>query len=964
MHQINPKQLFSKIYNHNLQPSLKRLNIQTRNKVRAIYTSEDADAVKILNKLRRDLPVRKLLDVEKAISAFDSDESILPEKFPKKFQTEENYTRLSPLPLDKHLSILNTITHENTVKLDDYIDSLGRLNKAISNGQFLEATIEIKSIVDNFGFSHCLLRKVVLIQELYQDDTQDDYLAELLNEAMVNSKVITASLIHCYQEEQDYLGIKRSIMGLPNRGDLNKFTRDIARLSFHPHAKNTNVLNELIQSNLQSSLLDALIIIKVNAKLIKLPNYKHIARFIAKLDQIAPTMDEMINLNGNNEDSEFLFIKQSSAWLESESVLNYRYLIDHFYDSPESDYFSITPELVKRAGIGICSKDIRGLLSGDKLISEVGATLHQAQLKGGVTRSAIFNYLVYTHKSELLISEEQLYQLMSQTSALDRTIHVDSMKCILPMLPSQEAKLILRLLIAKKSRSEIDQISLKSLMEKILKAHYNGSLVNLVNEMSKKSEHLAFYLYETCNEDFIARMTRVIKKTREITETRAALHTWRGEYSGETLYLDRARNLNINSQINKIRGEIDDNRIYVDTTRFSEWFVDNISSQMGSILLILDNSDDLSQVENPQLIDLIDKCFNEFSTNSFFGIASYLGRRIRHGTFRGHLYSSVINNIEKKYSNLITKPQIDAKWSEWKSFYEKRVMGIIDEKLYINSPQKKLGFLYPNLRDPAKRLIVIKCISTIIEYFKVTGNIVGVETIVIESCWRIAEVDLKKFNSYIKGQKPYLIHGSVIANVNNLNLDYSGIKQTREFERELQSVISEKLNTICTWFKKPQSASPKASLSLLYKAVVSEVQQTFDHFIPNTEFEEKDDIELYGGVYHIFYDALYVIIFNAAKHGKLEGNLTRNFNIRESESKRSLHFEINSEIKDFESESYVVERLKVRPGENLENAQVTENRSGIKKLYNLEIMDDKFKVEVVDCQQRHVVTEFSYELGY
>jgi hypothetical protein len=806
MKDIISKQILSKLYNHNLLPSLEKLDITTRNKVRAIYTSSEADAVKILNKMRQNLSVRKLLNVEKAISAFHNDDSILPPNFPKSFQTQESYIRLDSLPLHKQMSMLNAVLRENEKMMVAYIQSIGRLNQAIVSSRFSEASNAIKSIVEQFGFSHCLLRKIILVNELYQDDNKDDYLLALQNDAVKNSKVITASLIHCYQEEQDYLGIKRSIMGLPNKGNSNKYTRDIARLAFHSHAKDNDDLNELVQSNMQSSLLDALIITKVNTRLLDLSKYTHIEKFIVELEQTVPTLDEMVGLNGNDENTEYLFIKQSSAWLESKKIIEYRYLIDHFYDSPDSDYFELTPDLIEQLGKIIDVKDITSLLSDKKLLDLVSIKLHSAQQKGGVTRSAIFNYLVFTQKSELVISEEQLYLLMSQTSALDRTIHVQSMKFILPMLPSQEAKLVLRLLIAKKSRSEIDQVSLKSLTEKVLKANYEGSLVKFIDKMSKKSEALAFYLYETCNEDFIARMTRVIKTTKQITETRAALHSWRGEYSGESLYLDRARNLNINSQINKIRGEIDDNRIYVDTTRFSEWFVDNISSQMGSILLILDNSDGLDQIENPQLTDLIENCFNEFCTNSFFGIASYLGRRIRHGTFRGHLYSSVVNNIEKKYEDLIQIPQIDTKWPEWKSDYEKRVMGIINDKLYIIAPQKKLGFLYPNLRGSAKRVIVQKCLSTLVEHFKVAGNIVGAEAIVIEFCWRFAEVDLKKFNSYIKGQKPYLINGSVINNINNLNLERDSLKQAREFERELPSLITEKLNIICTWFKKPQSA--------------------------------------------------------------------------------------------------------------------------------------------------------------
>ncbi len=49
-----------------------------------------------------------------------------------------------------------------------------------------------------------------------------------------------------------------------------------------------------------------------------------------------------------------------------------------------------------------------------------------------------------------------------------------------------------------------------------------------------------------------------------------------GQTSGEKVYLDRARTLLIDHRINKVRNELDDNRIYVDVARFHEWFDDEL----------------------------------------------------------------------------------------------------------------------------------------------------------------------------------------------------------------------------------------------------------------------------------------------------------------------------------------------------------------------------------------------------
>ncbi|WP_447077712.1 hypothetical protein [Shewanella algae] len=966
MEDVTLRKFLGNIYKNKPLAALAKLDEKTRNSVRAIYSSNENEAIKIINKLRKKLSPAKIIDMEKAITALHNDKDILPESFPSEPQTHEKYIRLENLDLIKQIQLIELKTKEKQDTLKNLCNSFKTLNSLIIDKNYSTAIDEVEKIINEYGFSHYLLRKITLLKELCDDEEKTNFLLTILNEATSKSKIITASLMHCFQEEQDYLGIKRSIMSLSIRGNYNQFTRDISRIPFHPHAKNTKDLEEMLQSNLQSSIIDAIIILKVNRKKIKHSNIKSIETVFRLLEEASPRPDDIIGVyfDGNSCDREFLFLKHSSAWMENDEINQYKYLIDHFYDSPESEYFELSEEVINNCSKIVNCNTSYDLITSDELLITDSSSLKVITKDGYILRTAIFNYLVFTKKCEFTINENDLYPLMTKTNSLDRTIHVPSMKTILPVIQSPETKLILRLLIAKKSKSEIEQMALKSLIEKILISNYEGNLVLFISEIAKKSEEVAFYIYETCNEDFIARMTRVTDSVRKITETRANLHNWRGIYSGEQIYLDRARNLIIDNQINKIRGEIDDNRIYVDTTRFSEWYNDHIYSQISSTLLILEHSNDLDQIDNPQLFELIEKCFHEFCTNSFFGIASYLGRRIRHGTFRGHLYSEVTNNIQKKHKDILQKLQVETVWNEWKEDYENKISTIINDRLHVNTPKMKLGFLIPNLKDSRKQKITLKCISSLIENYQKSGNIYGCEGIVIDACWRIAEVDLKSFISFMKSQKTKLFNRQALINLNTQNLTSKESNLVLGFERDLQSSITDKLNTLCGWFKKPQSVSPKASVSLLYKAVASEVQQSFELFEPDTDFEEENDIELNGGVYHIFYDALYVIIFNAAKHGKVDGTLSRSIFIETVDNNKKIHFKILSEIADDECEDYVSERLKVYPNDDLNNAQIVENRSGIKKLYNLELVDKNFCVELIACRDRKVITEFSYQLGY
>ena len=316
MASLNARQILNSSYNQALLPYLRKLDVDTRNKVRAISTLQDEKAIKILNNLRRDLSVGKLLIVEKAISALHDSESILPEKFPKTPQTHEGYNRLTPLPIIKHLSLINSILKEHGKRLLSFAQELRVLNSSIIREDYVNAAAKVEEIIKNFGYSHCILRKAVLVKELCKEQSQNSFLHKFLDDAAETSKLITSSLIHCFQDEQDYLGIKRSIMALPDKGYSNKFTRDIARLPFHAHAKNVNDLEELLQSCLQSSLIDTLIMLKVNENNIELKEFSEIVNILAHFEQAAPSVEDVIGLYGIDGTSEFLFFKQSSAWLE------------------------------------------------------------------------------------------------------------------------------------------------------------------------------------------------------------------------------------------------------------------------------------------------------------------------------------------------------------------------------------------------------------------------------------------------------------------------------------------------------------------------------------------------------------------------------------------------------------------------------------------------------------------------
>ena len=153
--------------------------------------------------------------------------------------------------------------------------------------------------------------------------------------------------------------------------------------------------------------------------------------------------------------------------------------------------------------------------------------------------------------------------------------------------------------------------------------------------------------------------------------------------------------------------------------------------------------------------------------------------------------------------------------------------------------------------------------------------------------------------------------------------------------------------------------APKASLSLLFKAVIEEVRDTFPLF-KDIDGDNQFDFELFGGAYHVIYDALYVIIYNAAKHGKPTSHLEKFYTVDPSNYK--IIVSVSSDIKDSDNEDYINSRLQVDQEMDIDNAQLSEDRSGIKKLYHLMKYDNNFVIEKIECSNRKVNIIFSYKV--
>lgn len=950
---------------------LKRLGIKTRNRIRALLPMATQEAAQRLNDIRASVSPAELAQVERVLWAHPGvKEPIVPVLFPKTPQTTEDFFRLTPIPLQGQIELLEIHANSEKEALTQFVFELAELNQNLIKRDLATAEEIILVLLRRYGYSHLLLRKAAFVKSLCTNKRSaadiDSYLVEC---GLERSNIIVTSLIHCYQEEQDFLSMKRSILNLQNRGDANRFTRDICRIPFYPFARNDDDLCGQLQSALQSSLIDAVLIAKVNST--RINSVCHVPTLVDLwdlLDKTTPSPNEIARpYDPTDTDSESLFYKHSSVWLEARGIPLFRKFLDNFFDAPESPYLKIDSELFGEVAPWVGECPLEELAKAKTLTCHGDICLQALEASGNVTRSALVNYVLYRTEGYASISEDSLITLMGLTRDLNKIIHVAYAANLAKGCPSKLSRLIIYFLVARKSRNEKDDHLLRRVFQEIATEQHHGSVIELLDHLYRRSKVIGVYAYEVLTEDFIAKLYQLVSTTARITEIRSEIHAWMGRVTGDKIYLDRARTLLIDSQINKVRNELDDNRIYVDVARFYEWFDDEMLGELTAALSSLEYKNyESTDVLDSVLAVHLERCYASFCSSKVFGIASYLGRRIRHGTFKGHLYAKVVAiEREERYGRFLAGASIGPLWGKWKQCYEARIDEIIRERLHVASQAKRNGFLIPAIGQVAKQDIVSACVRDLYQNYRGQRSTDLSKNIISEYCWRLAEVDLRTFAAFLKHQRKELADPETLHEIRTHARQIEA-NIAFEFVRDVSRAIEANLTALQNWFKRPINVSPKASLPLLYRAVAEEVRQTFPSIKIHTDVPAEQDIELIGGIYHVLYDALYVVVYNAAKHGKYGGAIIPQFGLQfNAELKRTrLDISIRSELSPDQSADSVGERLRAYSSNDIENAQVFEHRSGLPKLYQLQTIDSNFKVNEIKCVDREVVVTVSYLLEH
>lgn len=947
--------------------AMKRLDKKSRNKLRAILSNGEANAIVSLGQLRAKLGKDQLDALEVILNSSALLKAVrMSAPFPKKPPFKDALQSHREVCLEELLNIIENRVIEFSERLIRVAQTLHEIDSAYATNDIESCRQLIRASIELDGWSHAILRRIVLIRENSPEGKEDDKIEELIRQSDIKA-VTVSSLILLYSRDQNYLSIKRSILNLADHGTINRYSRTITRLPVQPFARTKEELAAFLSEVEKCALIDAIILAKFNSHLFRIKDYPAIGVIANKLGQINLFNSLVATYDPDDVNSEDAFYKQSSAWLEYEPVRQYRILLDNYYDCSKED-FEILPE-------GFCSalQNWLGDFSLKQLVGNVQFTKHpyeslaKLELSGTVTRSAIFNYWLYHSDGQIGFERDNLFTLMGLTRDLSRTVPINSVRTAAKLTTDGLVRLILLLLLAKRSKNELDSFQLRKLLEDVSIRNHDGSLVKLVEAYESTHPDVSGYIYEIATEDFLAKLIKLAPHRADISEVRASLHEWKARVTQDEHYLERARTVRIDHQLNRVRNEIDDHRIYVDPSRFSSWIEDEMMIELNRALTSTGSGKKGVSINCDETIlsMVMRQCYNAFCSNPVFGIASYIGRRIRHGTFHGHLYSSVINQIEKgeKFRHLSRSPQFSAKWSLWKNSYNRSIEEIIQDRLHVYTKAKPLGLLQPEAYGPQKFEILNAAVKTISTAFSETKSVAGIELDIIDYCWRLAECDLIAVTRYLKAQQVPLKNLPFLNSELLTSVDPADARMAESFRRELEHSIDHKLAAIFGWFKRPSIVAPKVSLNLLFDAIVAEIKDTIPDFNPQNDKNSNGVVELVGSAYHIVYDSLAVVVANAAKHGDRSQPVRRSFEITSGKEKQ-LIVNISSSIRPTDDPAKVSMIIEARKRANFEDANLYQGKSGISKLKLLAHNRQDFSLDQYEVLGNKVQVRLTYDLEH
>lgn len=894
------------------------------------------------------------------------------------FYAERN--TIAPLRDEVLLSHLSNRVAINQASIIDQLEAVALINQLLLKGEHFDAVVKMGELIDRHGCTIQLYKKISAGYAIYsaKSEQTNPYLP-LLKRLGYRSGIHSANVTtDAISWQYDFIRLRRAVETSSRNRKSTTFSNNdaLAVQIFNPIPLTNEAFFQILKQCWTVSLYDAfvfLMMVKSTA-----PLQIHCADEFLVSEQLnhhwgllqASASEAPSLLSPMNEHEDYFVFRVSRAFLENKGCLELCLLGQVYYtDSGSRGYLDTSTQPLLNQSLERF-QDFPTLIQTIKAGDNSSGKDHTQH----VFRNTVSTLHLFKMGASLDgVSATDFALLMGATRDLDRLSKADELQKQHSSTKDEFTKLILSTLLRAKSDSDWDNFRFKKSLQDYVIGNHSGNLVSFMSEIQRRSTAIVPYYISLLDETMISQLHRIIPSSRLVYETRANILDWFSEAFGDELSHQRAVQLRVDRKIDDLRGAINEARLNIDSARFHDWVADNhlpdivawlkeyggklpdfasVSKAEKSLIDSFTNKQDVFSLG----VFAILSCYREFCVNAHFGITSYLGRRIRHGTLKGTLLNGLSSVLADPEFEPLLGTEVETEYREWLKKYEENVNSVVTSIHFDDKRDNVGGWISSSPRNAHQWNTLRGAVANMAINFSREGQLSVLPQYVEHVSWLTFEGELEHLQRVLRSLRPkWGTFSTEAATWSSLTV------QTNRFMSRVNSTTDANFKTCIGWFKKPNNISPSALFSDILRLVLAEAKDAFPDFQPALKETGLSDLTLGGAMYYRVYDALYILISNAAEHGKRNGTLTVDLRVRSYRSGRSASVRIISELRASDSVARVQDRVKATLSQSAERADLLSKRSGLLKM---ELMQRRGEVSTFRIACGPLLPEFSAEIEF
>ena len=878
---------------------------------------------------------------------------IAPEPFPVEMSAALGVNYLKEADLENELVIQKARLERLEQQLRSFISALHELNVAILKQQTLEIHDLFRLIDNKFGISLFVIKKALSVKHSeFIHDVNIINSTEIYRHFFTPRRNIIAHLFEdSVDPEHSYIEVRRKVIQFSSQRQFAAATTPIMLDLFSPEHSMASNPSATLQAYSRWSAIDSF------EYLMRLENHYRRRREYEWTERIQQALPQdarkdwcaafgdvdlkrlLASIGGEPLLQEYRFLSHTPAWTEFPTIAEYRDKVEHSIGKRlDGEFLSnqrVLNELVKP------STTITGLMPAGAIKTTLAKI--DPRRSGAFHRTLALVASIEGGLEKLDLDGEQLAKLLHGTVDVAFLFSVEELLELLPAGRGDDLFDYLRTaLLYDAEESRLSNHAFRKAAQNIVRKQFDGSVVRFAEYLDELAPHVADHFVVSCNEYFLTELYSLYETTEDVVEAYASLHEWYGKTRSSEASIDRARTYRLNLVLQKVRGDIDDARIFVDPVIFQKWGIENAAARLRDLAAVVDeirsdpakineNVDPIKRIESPKfrLLTVLDACYSEFCKNKFFGVDSFIGRRIRHGTLHGHLVAELAADVDELVARFrYTAPAVSDFFRNWYDALDRDVRALGNNELHVRSAEKSGGLINPTIAGADRGLLTQKMFDKVVESLDTSKQIAPVLALIYEYNWLFLEVDLLRCRKHIEAlRQRHVLEASGPLRSSSPDIERSINSAMRSLNSDLQT----RFDQVSGWLSRPESATPSATIELLFQAVLSELSGRFEGFSPKLVSEGETSLNLLGFTFYHFYDALFVMVGNAAEHGHRQGILK--LKVTRTQTETNLHrvkIAVTSELRS-DKEEYCRMRIREEMDAEIGDALIQASDSGIRK---------------------------------